>query len=224
MGGNALRTYQDAEASGTLITYGDLGSKNLKTRIWTRGLDEFRMDFEKDGTIDTYVSDAETSCINRAGSEPHKTANFTANSQRVDLIPALSLLSRHQEAKLSVEYAGEATVNGKTSDVIVLSYELDAQLLAQRVDSKNAARRAFYIDKETGVVTKIAFFSVSEGNLTDKMLVEAYFSNYQAINGIAIPFSRSLFINKRHASDLTVDSVTFNTGMSDSIFSLSCGD
>jgi hypothetical protein len=53
--------------------------------------------------------------------------------------------------------------------------------------------------------------------------IEMYFSNYQNVNGIAVPFKRSLYVDGKLATDLTLTSIAFNTGLVDSDFVPACG-
>jgi hypothetical protein len=59
---------------------------------------------------------------------------------------------------------------------------------------------------------------------TSTLPTEVYFSNYQVMGGISVPFTRSTVTNGSTTSDFTVTSIAFNTGLSDTLFSATCGE
>ncbi len=77
-----------------------------------------------------------------------------------------------------------------------------------------------YLDPTTLLPLSLAFNVHPDGDANTNIPIEIRYSNYQAVNGVQVPFHIQRFINGTLFLDLTVQSVTINSGISASAFTL----
>ena len=78
----------------------------------------------------------------------------------------------------------------------------------------------FYLDASTFLPVAITFNSHPDGNAGTNLFIEIDFSNYQAINGVAVPMHIQRYQQGNLMLDLTITSVSFNTGLPQSLFAV----
>jgi len=77
-----------------------------------------------------------------------------------------------------------------------------------------------YIDASTFLVLKIEGRVFPKNNVNDAFPHVLTFSDYRAVNRIAIPFAVEETVAGQRACQIVLDSVQWNAGLSDSIFDL----
>ena len=220
MGGASLAAYQDSYAAGSVTIYGDTGSQSFPAVLRSKGLREFRYEIQKSQGTDIYVTDGIGACITWAKGTFQLGSVISLFGQRIDHIPAFSLLAEYANSNLSVQYAGTASVNGKMADVISLSVDATPP---NGFTSGKVGERLVFVDQATGLVTKMQGYLFNDTNPNDTNTIELYFLNYQSVGGIAVPFTRLVVTDGQNTSLLTLTSVTLNTGLTDTLFNPSCG-
>ena len=112
-------------------------------------------------------------------------------AERVEHIPALSLLSDSSKAEMELKYVGSDSVSGQPADIVSISYIPSG---AQDPNSwRGMTRTLFYIDQSTKFVTKIQYQNFAEDNTNLSEKVEILFSGYRAVNGVFVPFQQSTY-------------------------------
>jgi hypothetical protein len=131
-------------------------------------------------------------------------------------IPALVLFSEIQNSGYSFIFIGSATLNGK------------AAIHIQSRDDSDTTGHLFtpqdwYFDPVTALPLCVEYQIPISQNPSDSLQASMSFSNFQAINGILVPFQ--LGITEGPVSFVaTVTSAAFNTSISSSGFAPSAGD
>src|SRR5262249_42709821 len=137
-------------------------------------------------------------------------------SQRVDFVPALSLLAESDRPDMNVQSAGQTTIGGVLYDVVALSFL--PRSLPPGIDGLKATQRYILVDHATGLVARVRYTEYADDEPGSGLPVELVFSDYRPVNGLAIPYRREKWIEGRLASSVALDAVTFNTGLSDADF------
>ena len=78
----------------------------------------------------------------------------------------------------------------------------------------------FYLDASTLLPVAIAFNAHPDNNALANLPIEVDFSNYQSINGVAVPMHIQRHQQGNLQVDLVVTGATFNTGLPLSIFNI----
>src|SRR5215469_5615089 len=138
---------------------------------------------------------------------------------RAEYIPVFSLLAEYQDSGMSVENQGTAQVLGHTATIVALR-PLPNPNVTQALLGKYVSKTKFYVDQSTNLVVKIERTNFAANDTSFGQKIEIYLSDYRFVNGVLVPFKQTEFHDGQLDSDLIVRSVTLNTGLSDSEFSL----
>lgn len=219
-GGMALTAYQDASATGTLVIHRSAtASDTYPVVLKSKGTKLFRQDIQKPSGTTSYVLDYPVTCVNVPQGNRHGIYQ-NAVSRRVDNIPALSLLAEYADTDKQVQYAGLDTVNGAPAAVVAISFQ--PPVLPQSTDSLSVTQHMYWIDQSTGYVVKVRYKQFGENGPLYAFVAEDYFSDYRNIGGLMVPFASKTYLDGVLDHELTLSSVTLNTGLLDSDFALPC--
>src|SRR5262249_2721864 len=116
------------------------------------------------------------------------------------------------------EYVGLETVNALSCQHIRTWNTYASQPDLQYLSSFTV--RDIWIDAKSALPTKIAYSVRTGSGATPAMAVEIKFSDYRAVSGILYPFQITESLNGTPWLRATINSVSFNTGLPDSTFSI----
>lgn len=131
-----------------------------------------------------------------------------------------SVIQVLQSLNSVLRYLGRETVGGIAVD------HVQEQSLAPKQPTKMAAviQKLSTVDvflaADTHLPVLIQFNSHPDDDLLQDIPVAIHFSNYQNVNGIAVPFHLQRFFHGTLQLDVTITSAAFNSGISDSNFAL----
>jgi hypothetical protein len=145
---------------------------------------------------------------------------FDMYARRIDFVPVLSLLQEYAASNMQVQYAGAGSVGSSTVDVVALSFM--PTTAPPGFNGYAATQRLFYIDRATSLVVKMQFITVVDSAAVQGPTTEVYFSQYQTINGFAVPMYQATYADGKLAQDLTLTSAAFNSGLDPSNFAMTC--
>ena len=77
-----------------------------------------------------------------------------------------------------------------------------------------------WLDANTGLPQRISFVRRNGSGETPRIPLDAYFSSYKTTSGVAYPAQINLSLNGTPWTTITISSVAFNTGLTDSNFSV----
>lgn len=211
-GASAAMNYQDAKATGTLVVP---GNDPIPLTIEALGRNATRVEASlKDGTAVRIVNSGKGT-FTRPDGNVRVLNPLNLVAERVNYIPALSFLADAPLPKMAVTYTGTDTVNGSPADVVsvaVASGPDDAQVAA----SIEVTRHRYFIDGKTQLVVKVQYTHFAEDGSPGQ--AEVIYDDYRLVSGMAIPFRQTTYIDGSLFSDLTLQSVSFNVGLSPSDF------
>ncbi len=220
--GSAASTTTDSQATGTLTLYDPGGATNsvIPVVLKTRGTQKVRIELQRaSGTTKRILNQGVAAILKPDGTVARQLLINNTLGERVSHVPGLSLLAEYQTDSVSVEGLGQATVNGSTSDSIVLSV-IPASDAASAAVYKDMTRTVFFIDRASSRVTKMSYDLEAEATTSEKSHVEVYFSDYRNIGGVWVPFSQTTYTDGVVESQLTLQSINFNVGLPDTEFTL----
>jgi outer membrane lipoprotein-sorting protein len=221
MGGTALPGFQDVTVTGTTTAYGDAGSVSSPITLMATGTSSVASNIQRAAGTRTSVTDGTTTCVNSGSGAVPVTSAADSYSQRIDFVPALTLLREYTGSNVQVQYVGSANVNGAPADVIALSVQPAGA--PPDFNWVQVTQRQFYIDQATSFVVKIQYTLVTDPASGSGPKLETFLSNYQTVSGFALPFQQSTYVDGNLTQTLTISSVAFNTGINPQTFQLTCG-
>lgn len=209
----------DSVASGTLTVYTATGPVVMPTTYKTKGTKQIRVELQQSsGTNIRIVNNGEGVVVRPDGSVIHLLMNNTL-AERVTHIPVLSLLSENQEAAVTVQNAGSSAVNGSITNDVALSY-VPNPASSNATDFAAMTRHVFHIDQKSGLVLKIDYKNCGENDPSACENVETVYSDYRSVQGVLVPFLQTTSTDGKPYSQVLLKSVSFNVGLSDSLFAL----
>jgi hypothetical protein len=139
--------------------------------------------------------------------------------ERVSHVPVLSLLADFQDPAVSIENLGSAVVNGLNTNVVALRPLVDAKISPDEWD-KSLTKTTFYIDPASETVVKVAYTNFAESDSNSSQQVEVYLSDYKSVEGVLVPMHQTTYADGAVESDIVLDSISFNVGLTDSEFAI----
>lgn len=218
-GAQGVAIYQDSLTTGTLTLPGDK-PKTFSVVIKTKGAKNVRVELTNAEGTRVRVLNQGQAAIQYPDGKVRKLLMNNTLAERVSHIPIFSLLAEANDASVIAEYVGPAQMaGGPIADVIALR-PVPIQGMSQEDLDRSTTKTLFYIDRPSGMVTKVEYFLFSESDPDEKTRVETYFSDFRSINGASVPFHQTTYEDGKLAEDLTISSAAFNVGISDTDFTL----
>ena len=145
----------------------------------------------------------------------HSMANHNCATDAAWFFPALSVLSQLSNPNLLVTYVGNETRGGvSVQHFHFLVQNPAANGLFQQLGSEDV-----YLNASSNLPVAITFNAHPDNDASANIPAEIDFSNYQAVNGVQVPFRIQRLLNGSVLFDLTIQSATVNSGLTAAAFS-----
>jgi len=211
----------DVRLDGNVVSI--LGSDN-ETGTGTfsaKGLGESRVDLKLSGGNRSDVRNVTNGIP--GGKWKKNTDNANAYVQHncwVDaswFFPGLSSLSQTANSLFVFKYIGQEQLSGVAVQHIRVfqASPQDTRGVFQRLSSMD-----FYFGVTSLLPVAVAFNTHADNDMNTDLPNQVLFANYQAVNGIQVPLHFQRLVNGVVMLDVNVTRATFNTGPSDSTFTL----
>src|SRR5581483_7614160 len=218
-GAAALQMYQDSLATGTLTDYANDSAVSYSVTYKTKGTQETRIEVQMPDGLHIRI-------VNQGVGEIQKPNGTVLNllwnntfGETVNHIPILSLLSQYQNSNVGVQSQGTALANNQNTNVVALTY-VPTTDPNQAPAYADMTKTLFYVDQTTGLVDEVQYTNYAEDNPDSTAIMQVYFANYQAINGMLVPFHQTIYDDGTLEADILLSTVSFNVGLTDSVFGL----
>ncbi|MGA8221583.1 MAG: hypothetical protein WB780_08000 [Candidatus Acidiferrales bacterium] len=144
----------------------------------------------------------------------HSAANHNNMTDAAWFFPALTVLSQASNSNFLFSYVGQELRNGSAVQHIRAAQSLGyADSLMQGLTTED-----IYLDANSFLPVALIFNAHPDNNALANIPVEVDFSNYQAVNGVKIPFRVQQSFNGTLFLDITIQSAALNTGLPSSDF------
>jgi outer membrane lipoprotein-sorting protein len=204
----------DSTATGTITIATGTQSTQGTIRILTKGTTE--------SLVQTATPSATNSVIFSNGLA-NQVVGSTTTSFPEELIvtsqaaefPTPLLAALINDPNTSFQYIGVETSNGQTLQHVRTWNTFASQPDWQAVSSFST--RDIWIDS-SGLPVRISYVRRAAHGAVGGMAVDFYFSNYHMVQGLLYPMTIQKSLNGTPAATITIQSVSFNVGLSDSDF------
>jgi hypothetical protein len=133
--------------------------------------------------------------------------------------PALTVLSETLNSNLSIIYVGQETKNGISVQHLHFASNSAAQTTGVADPLVTLSSTDVYLNSSSLLPVAFAFNTHPDNNALLNIPVEVDFSNYEAVNGVQVPFHIQKFLNGSLFLDMTIQSAAVNSGLTVSAFS-----
>ena len=211
LGGSAP---SDSTANGTITTVAGTQTENGTLVVLTRGTGQTSEQIgTRSGSTEVY-SQGQASLI--------VGANLTAlpleravTSQCPDF-PLPLLAGALNNPDTAYKYVGLETLNSVSAHHIQFWNSFTSTAKLQSL--ANFSVRDIWIDPVSGLPQKLSYTRRDAGGAAPGITVDVFLSNYQNLGGVLYPFSIQKRLNGTPWATITIQSVTFNTGLTDADF------
>jgi hypothetical protein len=218
-GTTSLNSILDSQADGTLTFYAPDGPVPMPIMYKTKGTHQIRVELQQSaGTVVRIVNNGQGILQKPDGSIVNLLMNNTLG-ERVTHIPVLSLLAENLDPAVKVQSKGSSTVNSSVTNDVGLSYVPNLASPDASAFEK-MTQHIFHLDQSTGLVLKVDYQNCAENDTNACQKVETVFSDYRSVQGVLVPFVQTTSIDGEPYSQVVLKSVSFNVGLSDSLFAL----
>jgi hypothetical protein len=217
-GSTLVASIQDFTATGTIICFWAGEDVPGSVSIYSKGV-EFRMDAHMPAGTQSLIVDGTVGTFQPLNGQKillPSTNGITAGSLT---FPAKRISSALSNASTNLSYLGLVNWNGSQIYRVHVAPLADPAL---STNGKFGTLGSFdlYIDTASYRVLELAETIWWDGDVTKSYSHELMFSNYTSTNGLSVPFSITEKFGGQQTWSATLTSITFNSGLSDSLFSL----
>jgi len=124
-------------------------------------------------------------------------------------------------ADYSVQYIGEEAVGSSTANHIVIQNTFSSSPTYQFLSPFTVAD--IWIDATSALPVKIGMVRRNGGGSAPKIPISVAYSNYQTVAGVRYPFTIQEYVTETLWATTNIQSVTFNSGMTDTNFQVATG-
>lgn len=119
------------------------------------------------------------------------------------------------------QYVGQETLNGASVQHIKMWNTFLSKPRMQKLASLSA--RDMWLDATSSLPVKIAYIRQPGEGAVPSVRMEVFFSNYTNVNGVQYPFQINKSYNGTPWQTITIQNVSFNTGLTSSQFEVEWG-
>jgi hypothetical protein len=214
---SVLSSVSDFTASGE-ITYHWAGQPvEGPVTLRGKGAGEFRLDAAlPEGTRSWSVSHGMGQLTKADGTAKSIPGHNAINSGALTL-PYLWLAAVASSPQTTVTSLGTVEVNGVETAAIRVQPHYAASF-DPRGTLAQLTTRDFFIDPQTLQIVKMEIVTHPVKTFSVSLPEDIYFSNYQRVNGVMVPFTIAETINGQTIWTITLSSIQFNSGLTDTVF------
>ena len=145
-----------------------------------------------------------------------------AMTSQTALYPLPLFVGAMNNPDATLQYVGQETVDGAPVNHIRIWNTFASRIYMQPLATFSV--RDVWMNASTGLPAKISFTQQAAAGRAFKTLVELDFSNYQQMNGFAYPYVIKKSLNGTPWLTISIQSVSFNTGLQYSQFQVNCSN
>jgi len=210
----------DSTATGSVTTVAGSLTQQGTVTILTRGFTQTSIQFQTPENPSTVVfASGQASNIETTQTTVYPLER--AASSQCLYFPLSFLGGILNNADYSVRYVGQEAVGSSTANHIVLQNSFNSTPTYQFLSPFTVAD--VWIDSASGLPVKIGMIRRDGGGSAPKIPISVVYSNYQTVSGVRYPFTIQEYVTETLWATTTIQSVTFNSGLTDSNFQVATG-
>jgi hypothetical protein len=215
----ALSAVQDFTGNGT-ITYHWAGQEVVgSVEVLGKGLDEFRMDATLSDGARSLIINGTAGLLILQNGQRTKLPFYSVMTAGSLTFPATRIAAALHDSSTSLSFLGLVNRNGSQVYKVHVTPPIDSAL---RVGKPLSGLGEFDLFISTGSpqILALSEFIWWDNDLSQSYLHEIDFSNYASINGLSMPLAMTEKFGGQQTWAIALTSMTFNNGLSDSLFGL----
>ncbi len=204
----------DSVATGNVAIVAGSSRETGTFRITTRGLDQTAEHFQTSASTRHIVYSRLRAS---EGNNPRLNLELAVTAQCA-LFPLPFLAAALQNPDVSLTYIGAESLDGRSADHIRLRNTFASQPELASVSKFTVTE--IWLDSVSRLPVKISYYRRRSAS-DDALAVEITFADFRTVSGYQYPFTIHKSLNGTPWAALSVQSVGFNTGLTDNDFAVS---
>ena len=210
----------DSKATGSVtITAGSLTTQGTVT-ILTKGTNETSIQFQTPNNPRTVIFASGQGNKIETSQTTVYPLELSASSQCL-YFPLPYIASVLSNPDYSIQFVGQEIVGTATANHITVQNTFSSSPTYKFLSPFTAAD--IWVDATSGLPVKIGMIRRDGGGSAPKIPFSVVYSNYQTVSGVRYPFTIQEYITETLWATTSIQSVAFNTGLTDSSFVVSLG-
>ncbi len=215
-GAMALTQVQDMTVTADIMSRRADSQTSWRMRTYAKGLAQIRWEVDgPEGTVTSFFT-ARRAVVKTFDGTPRFVRGSIIEHGPVQfpvLYAAFLLTSPH----VQIEMGNEAIIHGKSAYLLRIVRTNQGTEETTQVLS-HTEPISLYVDKTSLLPLRLTTYITSENDLRVKIPVNLEYKNYQSAGGFLLPFEVSRQVGDLPLEEIRIRSVTFNTGLADSLF------
>ena len=150
----------------------------------------------------------------------HPIAFHNLVSEPAWFFPAFAIARRLSGSSYVVTYVAHETHNGQAVEHVSVAQTSSDPTPSDETFFEHLSRVEFFLDSPTRLLAAMSFNTHPDNNALLDIPIEVRFSDYRPVNGAQVPFHVQKYLNNNLILNFQVESVTLNSGLTASSFSL----
>lgn len=209
----------NAVASGTATRYHGDTQDAVGITLKFRGYSEARMEVADPVSPTISVFHGEQASVSKTTGTQAIPAHSALSTPPVAMLFFCSFLNTSDPNRL-FRFVGTETVGGQLTNRLEFDYIPSSDNPYSQV-LRRAGHVTLWISTSSLLPIQVQYPRISNDNPTAVFLATRVYSDYRAINGIAVPFRQDEYLGNQLTHSLQLSTVNFNTGLSDADFAIS---
>jgi hypothetical protein len=210
----------DSRASGNITIVAGGSTEQGTIQILTRGTTETAVSVQTGTANWQVIFSGGQANRTEAGTTSVLCLELAASSQSLHFpLPFINGLLNN--ADFSLQYIGQESLGSSAANHIRVQNTFASQPLWQSLSEFTTAD--IWLDASTALPAKISLVRRDGGGSVPKIPISISYSNYQTVSGVRYPFTIQEFVTDTLWAATTIQSVSFNTGLTDANFPVSVG-
>jgi len=205
----------DSSAAGTVTIVEGSSTQVGTIQILTRGTAQTAETITSSSGQRAIIYSSDDAKEVSAGQSINPPLELIVTDQSPDF-PLPLLLSVLNNADETIRYIGQEALNGQSAQHIQVWNTFASKPRLQKLAPFSA--RDIWFDSSSGLPLKIAHARRPAGGTVPSFPVEVVFSDYRNVTGTLYPFQINKSYNGTPWQTITIQSVSFNTGLTDAQF------
>lgn len=205
----------DSRASGNITIVAGSSTDQGTIQILTRGTTETAVSVQTGTANWQVIFSSGQANRSEAGTTSVLPLELAASSQSLHFpLPFVYGLLRSPD--FSIQFIGQESLNSSLANHIRVQNTFASAPAFQALAEFNTAD--IWLDAMSGVPVKIAMIRRYGGGSSPKIPISVTYSNYQVVSGVRYPFTIQEYVTETLWATTTIQSVSFNTGLTDANF------
>ncbi len=202
----------DSSATGTVTIVEGSSTQNGTIQILTRGTAQTAETITSSAGQRAIIYSKDDAKEINAGQSVNPPLELIVTDQSPDF-PLPLLLSLLNNADEAIRYIGQEALNGESVQRIQVWNTFASKPRLRELAPFSA--KNIWFDTSSGLPLKIAYTRRAAGGAAPSFPVEVVFSNYRNVSGTLYPFQITKSFNGTPWQTITIQSVSFNSGLTD---------